>query len=216
MIEALKRRILSPLIVAAVTSACCASTAAQQAPYIPSQNPSALPGCRMTFLLRTTALTVNSEWVDYSKSSLKYGREVCPPRPVEVQQVYFDRTVLDFFNIQSSLGRRHWLLSVAAFPAPADRVPGQPVDASIEMHMTWARSPETIARYPSLKDARSYDIHYRSYDRTLTGSSQIGCGDDGVKRECRSAISRFAGLMVDYHISQDQFPVPDEVSTDPS
>jgi len=170
----------------------------------------------MIFLLRTTALTVNAEWVDYSKSSLEYDMKVCPSQPVEVQQVYFGRGVLDLLNIQSGLGRRHWLLSVAAFPAPADRVAGQPVDASIEMRMTWARSPETIARHPSLKDARSYDIHYRSSDPTLTGSSEIGCSDDGIKRECRSAISRFAGLMVDYHISQDQFPAPDEVSTDPS
>jgi hypothetical protein len=161
-------------------------------------------------------LAVNAEWVDYSRSSLEYGRRVCPSQPVEVQQVYFDRSILDLLNLQSSLGRRHWLLSVQGFPAPTDRVPGQPVEASIEMHMTWARSPDTIARHPSLKDARSYDIHYRSSDPTLTGSAQIGCSDDGVKRECRSTISRFAGLMVDYHISQDQFPAPDEVSTDPS
>jgi hypothetical protein len=175
-------------------------------------------------LLRTTALTVNAEWLDYGMISPEFGSHVCPSQPVEIHNVYFARTVLDVLDIRNGLGRREFLLDVEAspifknepptFPAPADRVPGQPVDASIEMHMTWARSPETIARYPSLKDGRDYDIHYRSSDATIAGSARIGCGDDGIKRECRGPMSRFAGLIVNYHVSQDQFPAPDEVSTD--
>jgi hypothetical protein len=37
-----------------------------------------------------------------------------------------------------------------------------------------------------------------------------------VKRVCTGLGARFAGLLVDYRVSQDQFPAPDAISTDPS
>jgi hypothetical protein len=135
---------------------------------------------------------------------------------VEIEDIYIARAVLDGLDIRNGLGRRDWLVHIRAspvfenepqtHPAPADRIPGQPVETSIEMHMN-----------PIVKRARDYDICYRSSDATMAGLAKIDCDDDNVNRVCgRRGYPPFAELMVNYRLSQDQFPAPDQVSTDPS
>jgi hypothetical protein len=187
---------------------------AQQLQPAPSRNTHAIPGCRVTFLLGIASLTVEAELLDYSMVSPSHGRKECPSQPVEVDSVYLTSAVLGVLKIKD-LGHRgyhpDWLLHIRpspvfqnepqTFPAPASRVRGQPVEASIEM--------QKFGR------GRSYVIHYRTSDETMAGTSKISCDDDPENRICSGAL-RFAGLMLNYSISQDQFPATHEVSTDPS
>jgi hypothetical protein len=197
-----------------------ATAPAQQTPPAPSQNRFGVPGCHVTFLLGNTALTVDVAWLqlafmeDFAASSDL--RHVCPSQPVQIDTVSLSRTVLDVLNIGGTLGRRGfpvWLLDIRAshisnselqtFPAPADHIQGPPVETLIEMHKVNGRG-------------REYDIRYRSPDERMAGIIRILCVDDNVNRVCVEPNGRFAGLTVYYSVSQDQFPAPDEVSTDPS
>jgi hypothetical protein len=66
---------------------------------------------------------------------------------------------------------------------------------------------------------RWYDIHYKSADPRLSGSASIVCGNaTRGPRNCGPGtfFPRFAGVVVNYSISQAFLPVPDTVSTDPS
>jgi hypothetical protein len=174
----------------------------------------------MTFLLWATALLVEPEWLEYSRMTVSYGRKECPTHPVAVNNVYFSRSILDVLGIASGLGRRDFLLHVQGlpvsqnepqtFPAPANRVPGQPVEASIEM----SKIPEMNAKFSN--QGRRYSIHYSTSDQTMAGDAEIICGSDGVRRVCTGPRRRFAGLLVNYSVSQDQFPASEEASTDPS
>jgi hypothetical protein len=200
--------------------ACCADAAAQQTPPGPTHSPYVIPGCQVTFVLRTdtrpfvrtAALTIDVAWLEYAAMvDFLFSHQlahICPPQPVEVNHVWLSRAVLDVLKIKD-LGHRghhpYWTLNMRAapktFPAPENRVREQPIEASIEM--------EKIGR------SRNYIIRYRTSDETMAGTSKISCADDPVNRIC-NGVSWFAGLLVDYRISQDQFPATHETSTDPS
>jgi len=220
MLEVLKRRALLPLAIAAVP-AYSSIVIAQQSPPNPTENRFKIPDCQLTFQLRTTALVVDTAWLEYGAMpdivlSLRQTH-VCPTQPIEIDNLWLSSAVLGVLKINDLGHRNHypyWLLHVRASPtdkdqpgtrpAPANRVPRQPIDASIEMHTN-----------PIVKRAREYDIHYYSSDPTVAGEAKINCGDDDVNRVCHGPGAWFAGLMVNYDISQDQFPAPNEVSTDP-
>ena len=215
MIRALKRGALS-LLMMAVTVAIVAP--AQSAPNWPW-----LQGCQVTFVLRTSTtpvvqtavLTIDAAWLEYSMVPDAL-RHACPSQPVEATNVWLSSAILDLFKIKD-LGQRRshpdWSLDIFAsamhsdWPgtqsAPADRVHGQPVETTIAMQKTGR--------------GRLYDIEYLSPDVTMAGQVRIWCGDDPVNRTCRRwGYPPFAGLMVNYRISQDQFPAPNEASTDPN
>ncbi len=167
----------------------------------------------MTFLLGTTALAIDADWLDYSMTPQQFGKQECPSQPVERESVYFHRSVLDLLNIGGHLwssiqtgfypGLTSFNSELQTFPAPADHIQGPPVETLIEMHKVNGRG-------------REYDIRYRSPDERMAGIIRILCVDDNVNRVCVEPNGRFAGLTVYYSVSQDQFPAPDEVSTDPS
>ncbi|MBV9859457.1 MAG: hypothetical protein JO038_05055 [Alphaproteobacteria bacterium] len=180
----------------------------------------------MTFLLRTTALQVQSEWLDYSSMvSPGYGWKECPSQPVEVRNVWFAPSVLDVLGIWSGLGRHLFLLDVEgspalddgpqAGPAPLGRGPAQAVETSIEISRYGPNDP-ILLRYPNLSKVRRYNISYHSSSDTLTGRTTITCNGTGRNRQCAGPSARFAGLILNYKLSQDQFPIPDMVSTDPT
>lgn len=217
MIGALKRRALL-LFIATGAVDIAAPVAAQQA-----KNWSWLQGCQVTFVLRTgttpvvqtAALTIDAAWLEGGMLP-DVLRHACPSQPVEDTSVWLSSAVLDVLKIKD-LGHRghhpYWILHIGApamhsdWPgtqsAPADRVSGQPVETTIAM--------QKVGR------SRLYDIEYLSPDVTMAGRARISCGDDAVNRICnRWGYPPFAGLMVDYYISQDQFPAPSDVSTDPN
>lgn len=190
---------------------------AQQSPPVPSENRSALPTCQVTFLLRTTALVVDTAWLHYGlMADFVASRDLlhsCPPQPVDIDNVWLSSAVLGVLKIKD-LGHRDdhpdWLLEIRASPsdkdqpgtqpAPANRVRGQPVETTITMQKSGR--------------GRTYDIEYLSPDATIAGRVRILCVDDRVNRMCHGPRAWFAGLMIDYNISQDEFPAPSEVSTD--
>jgi len=223
----------SPIRMAAVAICAVAwSTiaAAQQTPPVSSQNRYAIPGCHVMFVLRTATtpvlrtatLAIDVAWLEYGAmadfvvSNNHELSRVCPTQPVEINNVWLSSTVLDVLKIKD-LGHRghhpYWNLDITAgpafknepqtFPPPANRAPGQPVETTITMQKSGR--------------GRTYDIEYLSPDVTMAGRARISCADDAVNRTCgRWGYPPFAGLMVDYKISQDQFPAPNEVSTDPN
>jgi hypothetical protein len=66
-------------------------------------------------------------------------------------------------------------------------------------------------------DDRWYDIRYRSVDETLSGQVRIYCGGRPRARYCSPGpFPKFAGLVIQYHLSQWRLPAPDAVSTDPT
>ncbi len=218
MIAALKHRFLLPLAIAAVPAYSLIAIA-QQPPPVPTENRFKIPDCQLTFQLRTTALVVDTAWLEYGAMpdivlSLRQTH-VCPTQPIETDNLWLSSAVLGVLKINDLGHRNHypyWLLHVQAAvtdkdqpgtrPAPLNRLRDPTVEATITMQKSGR--------------GRTYDIQYLSSDPTSAGRATILCVDDPTNRSCsRWGYPPFAGLMVNYNISQDQFPAPSEVSTDP-
>ena len=218
MLEVLKRRALLPLAIAAVP-AYSSIVIAQQSPPNPTENRFKIPDCQLTFQLRTTALVVDTAWLEYGAMpdivlSLRQTH-VCPTQPIEIDNLWLSSAVLGVLKIQDLGHRNHypyWLLHVRASPPDKDQRRTQPAPANRVRDQT----VETTITMQKIGRSRDYEIQYLSPDVTIAGSARISCVDDREGRMCDRGYPPFAGLMVDYNISQDKFPAPSEVSTDPN
>jgi len=107
MLEVLKRRALLPLAIAAVP-AYSSIVIAQQSPPNPTENRFKIPDCQLTFQLRTTALVVDTAWLEYGAMPeiVLPLREthVCPTQPIEIDNLWLSSAVLGVLKI-NDLGR---------------------------------------------------------------------------------------------------------------